>query len=219
MQEPASNLVPAAELQSADVILLPPYTRAREEALEESLPPPHRDGDGGDGDGGGTSLPQVVAADSEQTSPEDTRPASDAEITSAVLSLRGAHTRSAAVLRPYAAQLPHAVFVAILEEVRENDAAGNVTNPVGLLKWRLEGEIEARTQRAMTEVAGAASARFGYGERSPSEQLRNDPQRYIETLASELTAAEVDRYLCAHVVDDLERRRLRLRATELRTAT
>jgi hypothetical protein len=211
--EPASNLVPAAEEQSADVVPLP---SSRAHAEELRTPPPHLErGDGGDGDGG-TSLRHSEIPEPAEISLVDAEPPSDSEITAAVLSLRNAHTRSPAVVRSLALQLPRSVFVFHLEEVRASDDAGGVRNPVGLLKWRLEGELEARVQRETSEVAQQASARFGYGAGSQLDELRRDPERYIETMAPTLGATDVIEYLWEHVPDELRRARLATRAAQLR---
>jgi hypothetical protein len=70
----------------------------------------------------------------------------------------------------------------------------------------------------MVEVAGDASARFGYGAQSPSQQLRHDPERWVRIMASRVSAADVDAYLQLHVADELQRIRLRTLADELRAA-
>lgn len=196
--EPAPSLHGFEPDAAGTVVPLRP--RARAEELR--TPPPHRDG----GD----------VLDGAREANEDDRPASDSEITAEVLNLRGAHPKSPSVVRQYASQLPRTVFAGIIEEVTEGDAYGSVRNPVGLLIFRLRVEIEARTQAAMTEVAGEASARFGYARPSPIERLRNDPERWVKAMAPDLAATEVDEFLRQHVPDEVERHRLRSLADEVR---
>ena len=197
---PEPHRIAFAELAAAsNVVPLRAGSRVEE---RESLPPSRRDDD---------------VRDARE---EDPRPPSESEVRAAVLGLRGAHAKSPGVVWKYACQLPRSVFLAALDEVQQAEADGCSRRPPGLLVYRLRVELEERSALALADVAGTATERFRYGEDSPSAQLRDDPERWIQTVSPRLPAGDVDSYLNRHVPDDLERRRLRLLADELRgTAT
>ncbi len=107
--ELAPNLPSEAGAPPADVVaLLSSHARAE----ELRTPPPHLERGGVDVD---DVAREVLVEDP---------PATDAEITEAVLKLRDAHNRSPGVIRPLASQIPRSLFLAVVERSRRTTTQG-----------------------------------------------------------------------------------------------